>query len=197
MRDIGWHHAWAQGRKMRERPGVDTSSHEGAERCHDRGNAVPRSTSPRDNGPPPFAQASVKTGSMTYQVRNKARLTMSMFGGACCRPIACLRIDRTVTTKGKHVTITARPGARLRTDSRRKSWTVRAVTVVPSPNPSVRSCAWGAAQADNADEQKRKRKRHSQSAAQVGHFDQTDSKLPGLIRPQALQLARAISLSPM
>ena len=63
----------------------------------------------------PFVQASVNTGSMTNQVRNIARLTISMFGGDCCRPIACRRIDKTVTINGKQVTITASPGTRLST----------------------------------------------------------------------------------
>ncbi|GGX38291.1 hypothetical protein GCM10007385_01380 [Tateyamaria omphalii] len=46
-------------------------------------------------------------------VKKRARLTISMFGGDCCNPIAWRRIDRTVTRNGKHVIIIARPGARL------------------------------------------------------------------------------------
>ena len=41
-----------------------------------------------------------------------------MFGGDACSPIACRRIDSTVTMKGKHVTVTAIPGARLSTVKR-------------------------------------------------------------------------------
>ncbi len=34
-----------------------------------------------------------------------------MFGGACCTPIACRRIESTVIMNGKQVTMIARPGA--------------------------------------------------------------------------------------
>ena len=48
-------------------------------------------------------------------VRNNARLTNSIFGGACWSPSAWRKIESTVTIKGKHVTIIAIPGAKLRT----------------------------------------------------------------------------------
>src|SRR6056297_655854 len=52
-----------------------------------------------------------------------------MFGGDCCRPIACRRIARTVTMNGKQVTVIASAGARLSTVTSRKSWTPRAESV--------------------------------------------------------------------
>lgn len=50
--------------------------------------AGPTSIWPLVIGSIPVTQAWVKTGSMTYQVRNIARLMISMFGGACCKPMA-------------------------------------------------------------------------------------------------------------
>lgn len=50
---------------------------------------------------------------MTKYVRNNARLTSSIFGGDCCRPMACLRMARTVMINGKQVTIMPMAGARL------------------------------------------------------------------------------------
>ena len=105
-----------------------------------RSKAVGRSTVPAISGCTPTAQASEKTGSMMNQVRNSASETMSMLGGDCCKPMACLRIERTVTMKGKHVTMTASPGARLRTVTsaiKRSDWPVS----VWSPRLRVRSCA--------------------------------------------------------
>ncbi len=94
----------------------------------------------------PRTQASVKTGSMTYQVRNMARLMSTMLGGALCRPMPWRRIDRTVTMKGKQVTITARPGTTERTVMRSRSWTERAARLSPSPRSSV--MPWAAAGSD-------------------------------------------------
>ena len=48
----------------------------------------PTSICPFVSGSIPLTQASVKTGSITNQVRNSARLMISMFGGACCSPMA-------------------------------------------------------------------------------------------------------------
>jgi hypothetical protein len=78
-------------------------------------------SSPATIGAMPSCQDRVKTGSITNQVRKRARLTIIMFGGACWTPIACRRIERTVTMKGKQVTMIARPGARERTVIKRKS----------------------------------------------------------------------------
>ncbi len=77
------------------------------------------------SGSTPVFHASVKTGSITNQVKNIAKLTIIMFGGACCTPIAWRKIDSTVTMNGKQVSIIASPGARLRTVSSTNSCTVR------------------------------------------------------------------------
>ena len=50
---------------------------------------------------------------MTNPVRKRASVTISMLGGACCRPIPWRKRERTVTMKGKQVTIIAIPGAIL------------------------------------------------------------------------------------
>ncbi len=62
--------------------------------------AVGTSILPSVSGCTPCSQAWVNTGSITNQVRNSARLTITMLGGDCCRPSACRRIDSTVTMKG-------------------------------------------------------------------------------------------------
>ena len=68
-------------------------------------------------------------------------LIISMFGGDCCNPMLCLRIDRTVTMKGKHVTVTTIPGATLNTVMRASNCKVVAVTDPPSPKSRDRFCA--------------------------------------------------------
>ncbi len=55
---------------------------------------APPQAAPFVMGSIPLTQASVKTGSITNQVRNRERLMISMFGGACCNPSAWRRIDR-------------------------------------------------------------------------------------------------------
>ena len=117
---------------------ADMNSRNGFAACS---KAAAMSSSLRLNGPRPLVQASVKTGSITYQVRNMARLMISMFGGACCKPIPWRRIDRTVTMKGKQVTITASPGTTDSTVISSRSWIDRAASDSPSPSDSVRSCA--------------------------------------------------------
>ena len=105
-------------------------------------------------GSMPASQASVKTGSITNQVRNSARLTIIMFGGACCTPIAWRRIESTVTMNGKQVTMIARPGASESRVIRRKSWTVRRLNDWPSPRSMVTAWAWaGPARRSAASEQ--------------------------------------------
>ena len=79
------------------------------------GNAASCSIAPSSKGCTPCAQEAANTGSMTKYVRNSAKLTIIMFGGACCRPTAVRKIDSTVTMNGKQVTITAIAGARLST----------------------------------------------------------------------------------
>ena len=93
----------------------------------------------------PSCQDWVKTGSITNQVRNSARLTIIMFGGACWTPIAWRRIESTVTMKGKQVTMIASPGASERTVISRKSWTVRRLKDWPSPRSIVTDWAWAMA----------------------------------------------------
>ena len=78
-------------------------------------NPGPTSSVPFVIGSMPLTQASVNTGSITNQVRNSESEIIRMLGGDCWSPMACLRIDRTVTMKGKQVTMTASPGAMLRT----------------------------------------------------------------------------------
>ena len=76
-----------------------------------RSNASPSVMVPSRRGAPATCHASRRTGSITNQVRKIARLTISMFGGDCCRPMDWRRIDRTVTMNGKQVTMMAIPGA--------------------------------------------------------------------------------------
>lgn len=106
--------------------------------------------SPSSIGPRPRAQASAKTGSITNEVRNSARVTISMFGGACCSPIPWRSSDSTVTMNGKQVTMIAIPGAKLRTVISRKSCTARPVTEVPSPRSMLIDCAAAAAGSSTA-----------------------------------------------
>jgi hypothetical protein len=74
-------------------------------------------------------------------VRNIARLTMSMFGGADCSPMPCRRMDRTVTRNGKQVIMITRPGRRLSAVTIRMSCTARSASDTPSPSEIVISCA--------------------------------------------------------
>ena len=78
-----------------------------------------------------------------------------MFGGAWATPIACRRIESTVTMKGKQVTMIARPGARLRSVTSRKSCTVRRLNDWPSPRSIEISCASaGCAEQDEAEHER-------------------------------------------
>ena len=87
--------------------------------------SIPISSSSR--GRTPEAQAASNTGAITNQLRNSARLTISMFGGDCWRPMAERRMESTVTMKGKHVTVTASAGARLSSVTTMNSWMARSV----------------------------------------------------------------------
>ena len=98
-------------------------------------------SSPAIIGSMPFAQASVKTGSITNQVRKSARLTIIMLGGAWLTPIAWRRIESTVTMNGKQVTMIASPGASESSVISTKSWTVRRLNDCPSPRSIEMSCA--------------------------------------------------------
>ena len=100
-----------------------------------RSNASGTVMTPCCSGAPAVSHASRRTGSMTNHVRNIARLTISMFGGDCCSPIDWRRIDRTVTTNGKQVTMIAKPGASDRSVRPRK------IRTALLPRPCAAACA--------------------------------------------------------
>lgn len=64
-----------------------------------------------------------------------------MLGGDCCSPIACLKMAKTVTMNGKHVTMIAMPGTKDNTVIKIKSWTDLAVNDPSSPSEIETSCA--------------------------------------------------------
>src|SRR6056297_2736583 len=125
------------------------------------------------SGSIPPDQASVNTGSITKYVRNKARLTISKFGGDCCSPMPCLRIERTVTMKGKQVIMIASPGARLKTVISRINWIVRADRDASSPNEMEISCAIAGPAAKAAD-----------AAAALSNHAETRGFIPGRLADQ-------------
>src|SRR3546814_4495080 len=78
---------------------------------------------------------------MTKAVRNSARLIITMFGGACCVPIAVRRKDRTTTIRVNDVTITRMDGAILSTVSSATSWMIRDVVDASPPRSMFTLCA--------------------------------------------------------
>ncbi len=85
----------------RKRLDIDTGRHEGPERGRRRPEGVLERKGSVQIRLYPVCHEARKTGSITNQVRNSARLISSMLGGACCRPIAWRSTDSTVTMKGK------------------------------------------------------------------------------------------------
>ena len=74
---------------------------------------------------------------MTKAVRNSARLTITMLGGAVVAPSAWRRKDSTTTMRVKEVTITRIAGAIDSTVIRTISCTMRLVVEPPSPRSRV------------------------------------------------------------
>ncbi len=78
---------------------------------------------------------------MTKPVRNIARLTITMLGGAVVVPIAWRRKDSTTTMRVKEVTVTRIAGAMDSTVIRTISCTMRLVVEPPSPRSRENCCA--------------------------------------------------------
>ncbi|MNJ00099.1 hypothetical protein D3C73_1593470 [compost metagenome] len=78
---------------------------------------------------------------MMKRVRNRASETMTVLGGAVCRPMAVRSRESTTTMRVKLVTITRIDGASESSVISPMSWIARSVSVVSSPKSMERFCA--------------------------------------------------------